>query len=186
MVEETYVPLTLSAPSMSDREFQDLCDQYSDYLIEYSADGEITIMPPTDPETSARNATITMRLALWAKVTQLGIVTDSSGAYLLPNQARRAPDSAWITRERLRLRPSCPEFVIELLSPTDRRKKIHEKMLEWIANGAELGWMIDPYRRSVSIYRKGQEVEVRTGITQIEGEGPIAGFVLDLREIWDV
>ena len=86
----------------------------------------------------------------------------------------------------MRRKPICPEFVIELLSPSDRGKKVHEKMLEWIANGAELGWMIDPFRKTVSIYRSGHEPEVREGITEIAGEGPVAGFVLDLREIWDV
>jgi Uma2 family endonuclease len=103
-----------------------------------------------------------------------------------PNRARLSPGAAWISRELLRQRPTCPEFVIELVSPTERPKRVHQKMLEWIANGAQLGWMIDPIQQSVSIYRPGQDVEVRQGISEIEGEGPVAGFVLDLREIWTI
>jgi Uma2 family endonuclease len=186
MVEETYLPLTLFAPHLTDEAFNDLCDQYSDYRLEYTAEGEIVITPPTDPETSGRNAVITKRLGIWADLVRQGLVTESSGGFVLPNHARLSPDAAWISRERLRQKPTCPEFIIELLSPTDRRKKLHEKMLEWIANGAELGWMLDPFQQTVSIYRPGSEVEVRRGISEIEGEGPVAGFVLDLREIWNV
>ena len=187
MVEETYMPLTLFAPSLSDAEFQELCDQYSDYRLEYTSEGEITIMPPTDPATGIRNAAITKRLGIWTDTIARGAVTDSSAGFVLPNHARLSPDAAWISRDRLRQKPTCPEFVIELLSPTDRRKKVHEKMLEWISNGAELGWLIDPFQRVVSIYRPGQtEPEVRKGISRIEGEGPVAGFELDLEEIWNV
>jgi Uma2 family endonuclease len=187
MVEETYLPLTLFAPHLTDEAFNELCDQYSDYRLEYTAEGEVIIMPPADPETGARNAALTHRLRSWALVSglRLGLVTDSSAGFVLPSHARLSPDTAWISRERLRQKPTCPEFIIELLSPTGR-KKVHEKMLEWIANGAELGWMIDPFEQTVSIYRPGSEVEVRRGISEIEGEGPVAGFVLDLREIWNV
>lgn len=185
-VEESYLPISLSAPDLTDHGFRDLCDKYSDYRVEYTADGELIIMSPTDPKTGARNAAITMRLRFWADTAKRGIVTDSSGGFVLPNHARRAPDAAWMSRETFRKATTCPEFVIELISPFDQRRKAHLKMLEWIENGALLGWMIDPDRKTVSIYRPDRDVEVRIGIMQIEGEGPVSGFVLDLREIWDV
>ena len=78
----------------------------------------------------------------------------------------------------------CPEFVIELISPYDQLKEIRAKMLEWIANGAQLGWMINPRTESVTIYRPGHEPELRSGITEVTGEGPVEGFVLDLQPIW--
>ena len=188
MVEETYMPLTLFVPDLSDDQFQHLCDQYSDFRLEYTAEGEVTIMPPTDPKTGVRNASITRRLGNWADATTSirGFVTDSSAGFVLPNHARRSPDSAWISSDRMDRQPACPEFVIELLSPSDRRKKVHEKMLEWIDNGAQLGWLIDPFQKTVSIYRPGRQVEIRQDISQIHGEGPVAGFVLDLEEIWNV
>src|SRR5450432_2369473 len=153
MVEETYMPLTLFAPDITDEHFDALCDQYADYRLEYSADGEIIIMPPTDPRTGIRNAAITKRLGILTDAVQRGFTTDSSSGFVLPSNARRSPDSAWISSERLDRRPTCPEFVIELLSPSDRPKKVHEKMLEWIANGAELGWLTDPFHKTVAIYR---------------------------------
>ena len=185
MVEETYMPLTLFVPDLTDERFEEFCKQYSDFHLEYTADSELIIMPPNDPDTGARNAALTQYLRQWAIVDKRGIVTDSSGGFILPNHARRSPDAAWTIRGRFGLR-SCPEFVVELLSPSDSRKKTHEKMLEWIVNGAELGWLIDPFHRTVTIYRSNGDVEVRKGILEIAGEGPINGFTLDLREIWNV
>jgi Uma2 family endonuclease len=184
-VEEIYLPLTLSAPGLTDAQFQDFCEQYADFRLEYTAEGELIIMPPTDPETSAQNLRIAAQLSRWSGPDGRGIATESSGGFTLPDGARLAPDAAWISRARLRSK-QCPEFVIELLSPTDRPRKLHAKMLEWIANGVELGWLIDPRKQSVTIYRPGHEPETRTGIAAIEGEDPVEGFTLDLEPVWTI
>lgn len=78
----------------------------------------------------------------------------------------------------------CPEFVIELRSPSDRLATLQEKMQAWIANGAELAWLIDPQRKAVEIYRPGRAPEVQEGYTAVYGEGPVGGFVLELARIW--
>jgi Uma2 family endonuclease len=185
-VEEAYLPMTLSAPGLTDAQFQEFCEQYSDFCLEYTAEGELIVMPPTDPETSARNMEIGAQLLLWSKRRRRdGIATDSSGGFTLPNGARRAPDAAWISRARLRAK-QCPEFIVELLSPTDRPRRAHAKMLEWIENGVELGWLIDPRKQSVTVYRPGREPELQTGISMIAGEGPVEGFTLDLEPVWTV
>ncbi len=187
MVEESYLPISLSAPHLTDDEFRELCDKYADYRVEYTGDGELIIMPPTDPETGGRNAAITKRLGNWTDSVRRGLATDSSTGFVLPDGSRRSPDAAWISGARYRQRPRCcPEFVIELVSPFDQRKRVHEKMLEWIGNGAELAWMIDPARKTVTIYRQDGSVEALANLQQVEGEGPVAGFVLDLAEVWDV
>ena len=152
--------------------------------MEYTAEGDLLVTPPTDAETVVRNARIIYQLMHWADATGKGLITDSSTGFVLPSVARLSPDAALISRNRMMQRPMCPAFVVELLSPSDRRKTADEKMLEWIANGAELGWMIDPKKQSVTIYRPGQEPETRTGIKQLAGEGPVEGFVLDLECIW--
>lgn len=186
MVADTYLPVSLSVPGMTDAQFQDLCEQYADYCLEYTAEGELIILPPTDPETGFRNSLIGYQLTKWMLESGRGMVSDSSAGYVLSNGARLAPDAAWISRERFRRKPICPEFVIELMSPSDRPKKVHEKMLGWVANGVELGWMIDPRTQSVAVYRPNQEPEVRQGITSIAGEGPVEGLVLDLGPIWAI
>jgi Uma2 family endonuclease len=124
----------------------------------------------------------------------LGFASDSSTGFVLPNGARRSADAAWTLKSRvLQLNPAdrqrywrlCPDFVIELQSTTDRPRLVREKMVEWIANGTQLAWMIDPERQSVAIYRPDSSVELRTRIDSIEGEGLVAGFSLELGFLWN-
>lgn len=185
MVADTYLPVTLSIPDMTDEKFQALCEEYEDYRVEYTAEGKLLIMPPTDPETGARNAILIEELSRWSRANGFGVATDSSSGFVLPSGARLAPQASWASRNRFRQRPLCPQFVIELLSPTDRLKKADAKMQEWLANGVELGWLIDPRSQSVTIYRPHQDPEVRTGVA-LHGEGPIAGFTLNLAPVWAV
>ncbi len=185
MVEEAYLPVTLFVPEISDAKFQEFCEQYADFRVEYSGEGELIIMPPTDRRTSLRNAKIGFQLMGWAISDGRGEVTESSGGFTLPSGARLSPDAAWSSHERFEL-GACPEFVIELLSPSDRPKVTRAKMQEWTQNGAELAWMIDPATRTVTVFRPGQEPESRVDLESIQGEVPVAGFVLDLREIWAI
>lgn len=107
---------------------------------------------------------------------------------------RRSADAAWTSYSRIdEIDPEgnagflhlCPDFVIEFKSESDGLLNLKEKMREYIANGAQLGWLIEPARRSVTIYRPGAEPETRAGIDSIAGEGPVAGFVLDLSYVWN-
>jgi len=186
MVEESHLPLTITVPGITDEQFQELCEKYDNFRVEYTAEGDLIVMPPTDPETSSQNLLIAAQLIYWALKTNRGLATESSGGFVLPNGARLSPDAAWISDERRRRKPTCPEFVIELLSPSDRPNKTRAKMREWIANGAELGWLINPRTRTVTIYRPGLEPEECVGVTEVAGEGPIEGFVLDLKLVWDL
>jgi Uma2 family endonuclease len=190
MVDEAYLPMRISVPGITDAQFQELCEQYDDFQIEYTADEELLIMPLADPETSARNLWIAAQLMSWAQLSRRGVATESSGGFHLPSGARLSPDAAWISHRRLRQKPTCPEFVVELLSPTDRQKKIYAqsdqtKMLEWIANGALLGWMINPRTRTVTIFRPDREPEAHPDLATLAGEGPVDGFVLDLTPVWE-
>lgn len=186
IVEEAYLPLTLYVPDLSEAKFQEFCDQYADFRLEYTAEGELLIMPPTDRHTSLRNAKIVFHLMRWAEADGQGEVTESSGGFTLGNGARRSPDAAWSSHERFAI-GACPEFVIELLSPSDRPKVTRAKMREWIDNGAELGWMINPATRTVTVFRAGAEpvepVEM-VGLVELAGEGAVAGFVLELGQVW--
>lgn len=185
MVEESYLPLTITVPGITDAQFQELCEQYDAYRVEYTAEGELLVMPPTDEETGFRNTEITAQLRNWASSLRIGGVTDSSTGFVLKSGARLSPDAAWISRERRGQKPTCPEFVVELLSPSDRVNKTNAKMREWIKNGALLGWMINPRTRSVTIFRPDREPETRTALTELAGDGPVEGFVLDLRPVWE-
>ena len=132
MVEESHLPLTITVPGISDAEFLELCEKYENYQVEYTADGELLVMPPTDPVTGFRNTEITAQLRNWARPLKKGGVPDSSTGFVLKSGARLSPDAGFISHSRLSQKPMCPEFVVEFLSPSDRPKKTHSKMLEWI------------------------------------------------------
>jgi Uma2 family endonuclease len=184
----TFLPVTLTAPELTEADFLALCEQFPDSRLEYSRDGTLIIMPPTDPETSARTSLIVYALVGWAKNTGTGIAMGPDGGFRFKDRSRRSPDAAWFNRERWqkaresgnRFPVFAPEFVIELRSPEDRVRLLQEKMLEYIDNGVQLAWLIDPADRTVSIYRPGREIEVLSNPTAVQGEGPVAGFELSL------
>ena len=194
VLDYDFLPATLTAHPMSDEEFAGFCSEHPDLFFEMSADGELIVMAPTYSLTGASNARIVRRLDAWADIDGRGIACDSSTGFVLPNGARRSPDASWTLKRRIEQMDAaqrekfwrlCPDFVIELKSASDRPRKIHEKMIEYLANGAQLGWLIDPGTRTVSIYRRAGEVETLTGIASIAGEGPVAGFVLELASVWN-
>jgi Uma2 family endonuclease len=194
VIDEVYLPATLTASPMTDEEFVEFCANFPDYFIEMSAEGDILIMPPGDFFTSVQVGKIFLQLSLWSDANNRGWVTESSGGFVLPNGARRAPRVAWFPadkpgipgrKKRPRFPHFAPDFVVEFRSPDDRLSRIRPKMREWVENGARLAWLIDPERRAVEIYRLGREPETLVNVEDVAGEGPVEGFVLDLRRVWD-
>jgi Uma2 family endonuclease len=194
VVDDAFLPATLTACPMTDEEFAAFCAEHPDLFFEMTAEGEIIVMPPTYTSTGARCSRIGARLAVWAEQDDRGVSCGSSAGYVLPNGARRSPDASWTLKSRVKQldRRSqdgfwhlCPDFVIELQSATDRPRLLREKMEEYMTNGAQLGWLINPKKRSVAIYRPNRAVETIEGIDSVAGEGLVAGFVLDLRFIWN-
>ena len=194
LIDEAFLPATLTAPPMSDEEFAAFCAEHPDLFFEVSADGELIVRPPTFSFTGARNNQIGRQLGAWAEQDGRGIACDSSTGFVLPNGARRSPDAAWILRSRVQqLAPDqqrgywhlCPDFVIELRSESDRLRPLRKKMDEWLASGAQLGWLIDPDTRTVEIYRPGHEPRVVAGLSEVTGEAPVSGFSLNLVRVWD-
>ena len=194
VIDDAFLPATLTAHPMTDEEFAGFCAEHPDLFFEMTAEGEIIVMPPTYTLTGVRNSEISGQLRTWARQDGRGIACDSSTGFALPNGARRSPDAAWILKSRIAQLDAasrekywhlCPDFVVELQFSTDRPRILRDKMREWLANGAQLGRLIDPERRSVAIYRPDGQVEMRAGIDSIAGEGPVAGFVLDLSLVWN-
>ncbi len=156
--------------SLSDEQYFQLCQANRDLKFERTATGELIIMPPTGGETGNRNAAITAQLWIWNEQKKLGKVFDSSTGFKLPNGAFRSPDAAWIKLERWhtlssaqkeQFIPLVPDFVIELVSPSDRTSVIQEKMLEYLDNGIQLGWLINRKSQQVEIYRSNTQVEIK-------------------------
>ena len=178
---------------MTEDQFFVFCQRTHDVRIERNAEGEILIMPPTGGATSNRNIELAMQLQLWAKRDGTGIAFDSSGGFYLPNTATRSPDASWVLRwrydqltrrEQDRFLPLCPDFAIELKSPSDRIPVLKEKMEEYIENGLQLGWLIVPEQKTVYIYRPHVSVEVLENPNAVSADPVLPGFVLDLSDIW--
>ena len=191
-------PLTLHfgpvLRKLSDDDFFDFCQANRDWRIERTSDGDIIIMPPTGGETGERNFNLTGMFHAWVRTDGTGKGFDSSTGFILPNGAERSPDLAWVRvsrwnalteRQRERFAPLCPDFVVELWSPSDSLTTLQAKMEEYIQNGAELGWLIDPFEKKVHVYRPQAQVECLDNPATVSGEPLLKGFVLDVRDLWN-
>ena len=190
ITEET----VLQMPDMPDEEFFDFCNANRDHRIERDSRGRVIIMPGTGGRTGDRNSEINFQLSGFSRRQGAGKTFDSSTMFLLPSGAMRSPDAAWVPLERLRAIPQAqrdryvpltPDFVIELMSPSDRLNEASEKMAEWISNGCRLGWLIDPSTRTARIYHADGGVTLVEAPPTLLGEGPVEGFVLDCAPLWD-
>jgi Uma2 family endonuclease len=197
MVEEqsmaTYTLNLESVIDLTDAQFFQLCQNNRDLKFERSASGELIIMPPTGGTTGNRNSRLNQQLCNWADQDGTGFVFDSSTGFKLPNGADRSPDAAWVRKERWdaltaeqqdRFVPICPEFVVEILSPSDSLKVTQAKMQEYMENGAQLGLLINRKLKQVEIYRPDQSVEVLDNPQIVSGEIVLLGFNLKLESIW--
>ena len=177
---------------LTDDRFYRFCRLNRELRIERTAEGELSIMAPVGGDSSDRNAEITFQLRLWAKRDGSGRTFDSSGGFLLPNGAVRSPDAAWVGNVRLaaltdeqrrRFLPLCPDFVVELRSPSDSLSALRDKMREYIDNGARLGWLIDPEGGQVLVYRADAAPERLEAPASVSGDPVLPGFRLTMDEI---
>jgi len=185
--------LDLHPLNLTDQQFYQICQINRDLRLERTAQGKMIVMPPAGSETGKRNLSIGGQIWLWNRQNNLGVVFDSSAGFMLPNGATRSPDAAWLPRsrwdalsaeEKKRFAPVCPDFVVELRSPSDDLKTVREKMQEYMENGARLGWLIDPQARRVELYRQGYETEILENPATVSGEDVLPGFSLNLDEVW--
>ncbi|MDB9541081.1 Uma2 family endonuclease [Anabaenopsis tanganyikae CS-531] len=190
----TALTLNLNPIIQLNREqFYQLCAENPDLKLERNAQGQLVIMPPTGGETGKINVNLIFQLTSWNEATGLGEVFDSSTGFTLPNGADRSPDVSWVEKSRWdgltkeqkeKFIPLCPDFAIEIMSPSDNLKKVQEKMQEYILNGCRLGWLINRKKQEVEIYRPGQEVEVLKLPLTLSGEDVLPGLVVNLGKIW--
>ncbi|MEG4630043.1 Uma2 family endonuclease [Microcoleus sp. AR_TQ3_B6] len=194
LTENISLKLQMSpAIDMTDEQFFAFCQQNRDYRIERNATGEITIMPPTGSETGNRNFDLIVQLGIWTRQNGTGIGFDSSAGFTLPNGAMKSSDAAWIKLEKWhtltpeqqqKFAPICPDFIIELRSPSDNLQPLKDKLQEYIDNGVSLGWLIDRKNRKVYIYRPNSEVECLDNPATLSGESILPEFVLQLSTLW--
>jgi Uma2 family endonuclease len=179
---------------LSDDQFYQLCRNNPDVKFERNVKGEIVIMPPTGGGTGNRNIEIGADFVIWNRQAKLGVLFDSSTCFKLPNGANRSPDVSWVRKDRWdtltaeqqeKFPAIAPDFVLELMSPTDSLRETQAKMQEYMSNQVKLGWLINRKLRQVEIYRLGKPVEVLECPMQLSGEDILPGFILDLQMVWE-
>jgi len=191
----TVLPLNLSSliGKVSDHELEILSRDNPDARIETNSQGQILFMSPTGGETGDRNLELAFQVKLWNKANKLGKVFDSSTGFRLANDAVRSPDVSWIplskwnalsAEQKRKYLPIDPDFVIELMSPSDSLKELQNKMKEYMSCGVRLGWLINPDETKVEIYRQGKQKEILENPQTLSGEDVMSGLVVDLAEIW--
>ena len=222
IVEGLSIPLNIPQGfRITPEQFEQLAEAEQLARLELTENGELIVMSPTGGEAGAKNFNLYLDLGIWNRQTKLGKAFDSSTIFALPNGARRSPDVSWLRLERwntLTLKekrgfpPIAPDFVIELVSPSDLTNQRYEdlqakmtsdpapiceavsrgtqgareraRMQEYLDNGVELGWLIEPKLQTVEIYRSRQSVEILNNPQTLSGEDLLAGFTLDLSEIF--
>jgi Uma2 family endonuclease len=178
-------------PPLSDEGFEALCFENDSVKLERTKEGRILMHAPASDDTSSANSEIIRQLGNWWDAHGRGRVYDSNSGFFLPDTSMLSPDAAYVIPERLgprsergaKLARRCPDFVIELLSPSDSLRKAQAKMHNWISNGASLGWLIDPRKRRVTIYSPDKS-PVHVSGEFVEGSGPVQGFTLNLGKVW--
>jgi Uma2 family endonuclease len=181
------------AVEMTDEQFFQLCQQNRDLRLERTSKGELIVMAPASSATGHRNLKIAAQLDRWAEKDGAGLAFDSSSGFDLPDGSIRAPDAAWVRRERLAklskeekkgFFPLCPDFLVELRSPSDPRAGLQEKMRKYVENGLRLGWLIDPQTRQVTVYRPDADPDTLDHPDEVRGAPVLEGFTLNLDAIW--
>jgi Uma2 family endonuclease len=197
LVKEEVTPrklvLNLENVGLTEEQFFQLCSDNRDFLMELTARKELIIMTPVGVKSGWRENILSTEITIWARKDGRGIVCSPSTLYKLPNGAIRGPDASWTRKDRLaafsdeeleKFGHFCPDFAAEIMSPSNTLTELREKMAEYIANGAQLGWLIDPYEARVYIYRPGQPVECLERPTTISGDPVLPGFTFTVSEIW--
>ncbi|WP_322800879.1 Uma2 family endonuclease [Thermoflexus sp.] len=177
---------------VTDEELRELSERNPGYQFERTADGRL-IVTPTGGESGRRSLKVAYQLERWNERTGLGVVFDSSTGFRLPDGSLFSPDASWVSRERWeRLRPEeregfgplCPDVVFEVRSASQGVGELREKMGVYVANGARLGVLIDPYGRVVEVYRPGGRVERYEGVEAVSLDPELPGFVLELGPVF--
>lgn len=181
------------ADSMTNDELYEFCVLNRDLQIERDSAQNIIIMSPVGGSSGFYEKNIMFELEFWVRQNKLGLTFSSSTGFLLPNGAMRSPDGCWVSDERWakvpqaaknKFLPVVPNFIVEVRSPSDSLKALQEKMLEWLENGAELGWLIDFKNQQSYIYRPNHSVELIKGFDKkLNGENILKGFEFDLSEL---
>jgi Uma2 family endonuclease len=174
--------------TMSDEEFYNFCQQQEGVRLERNSNRELIIMAPSTLDSASADLEIGSQIRNWnLKTGQKGKAFGSAAGFTLPNGAVRSPDAGWISNERFKTSgysgegfiKACPEFVVEVKSPSDTLMELEEKMQEYLENGSLLGWIVDPKSKQIYIFKSNNQRVIKNFDEEITGENVLGGFTLD-------
>ncbi len=159
------------------------------FYLELTAEGELVINPMVNLHSGIAEAEGIADLMIWSR-ERGGLTLSSRTIIRLPDGTRAEPDLSWLSPEQVtelgpvlpRTVTVCPAFVGEIMSETDRLPPLQRKMERYIANGALLGWLIDPYRRRVHVYRPDTDTEILEDPASVSADPVMPGFVFEVRQ----
>lgn len=193
-LQDVPLPTRLRPPApLTDDELIAFSQANKPCRVERLASGEIVVMTPSGFENNRREAYIVHELFAWAERDGRGVAFSSNAGFNLPDGSTFSPDAGWVERGRLaalnaeqreRYLPFAPDFVVEILSPTDSLAELDAKMERWIGNGVRLGWRIDPFGGTIAIFAAGCAEVVPNRPECVDGIGPVAGFRLPMSPVW--
>ncbi len=189
----TAINISAFVDKISDRDLEKLCSDNPESRFETTPKGRLIVMSPTGSESGKRNGDLFFQVELWNRRYKLGVTFDSSTGFKLSNGATRSPDVSWVEnakwdslskQQQRKFAPIDPNFVIELMSPTDDLVELQQKMLEYKSCGVKLGWLINPDDKEVEIYRPDVKKEILSNPTSLSGDKILSDLTVDLSGIF--
>ena len=171
-------------------EFEQLPDDGKRYEL---IDGELRQMAPTVNWHGEVESKLVVRVGSHVEAHRLGIVSCGETLYIVrrnPDRVRAA-DIAFIRQERVpplearqHVMEVIPDLVVEILSKHDTVAEIHDKIEDWLNAGVQMLWIVDPFRRTVTIYQPGCDPTILGEHGFLEGDPVVAGFRCPMADIF--
>ena len=182
---------------LTPEQFELVCAENREAVLELAADGRVIALTPTGSETSGRNSELLFQLQQFAKASGSWKVFESSGGFRLPDGSVVSPDGSLVSLDRwLALSPEqrrgfaplCPDLVVELASPSDEGPRgltaLRQKMAAYQANGARLGWLLIPHDQAVEVWPASGSPQRLASVDVLDAGAEFPGLQLQLAEIW--
>jgi Uma2 family endonuclease len=193
------MPQVLNIPTMdtmNDDEFFAFCEanRRNGMHFERNKYGQIIFMSPTGSIGGARDLDIAIEVGYWAKQNKTGVAFGPATGFTLPDSSIKSPDVAWIRRDRWeqiprelrkKFAPICPDFVVEVMSESDTWNEQKDKMREYIVNGCQLGWLINPNEQAYMIFTPQNTNPDKQAFGIINGGDVLEGLTIDLRTVFE-
>ncbi len=174
----------MSAKSITLEEF--LANDYESY--EYTK-GELVPMGDPTMEHGEVSSNLVILLGTYVRQHRLGRIYTAATTFQIGPGGRK-PDVAFVSQERLpenrrQASPIPPDLAIEVVSPTDKTYEIQEKVLEYLAAGARMVWVVEPVLKTITVYRSPNDIRTLTINDSLTGENVIEGFQCSGAEIFE-